>query len=308
MQMVIVMLIISIGVFLLVSMLPGDPIYAMLGDSISQETYDIVYAELGLDQPILQRYFNWLSNVLKGNLGTSYQFHMPVMDLLKERVPITIYLSILATVIALTLGVLFGVVSAVHRGKPIDTIITLLANACSCLPQFWIGIFLMYILAMKLGWLPSFGFTLPWEDFRMHINQLIMPIICLSIDGIAGIARQTRSSMLESIRQDYIRTAWAKGLKERTITYVHALKNSMIPILTLLGIRLSYVVGGSIFVESVFSIPGMGNLLVRSITSKDMPVVQACVLLTALVTCLAYIITDILYVLADPRVKLAKEE
>ena len=308
MQTVVVMLILSIGVFLLVSLLPGDPVYAMLGDSITPQEYDIAYRELGLDKPILQRYFEWLTKALRGDFGTSYQFHQPVSELLKERVPITIYLSVLATLIAMPLGVLFGVISAVHRGKAVDTIITLTANACSCLPQFWIGIFLMYIFAMKLGWLPSYGFTMPWENLGMHFKQLIMPIICLSIDGIAGIARQTRSSMLESIRQDYVRTAWAKGLKERTVIYIHTLKNSLIPIVTLLGVRMSYMVGGSIFVESVFSIPGIGSLLVRSITAKDLPLVQACVLLTALVTCIAYIVTDVLYVLVDPRIKLTKED
>lgn len=308
MQTVVVMLILSIGVFLLVSLLPGDPVYAMLGDSITPQEYDIAYRELGLDKPILQRYFEWLTKALRGDFGTSYQFHQPVSELLKERVPITIYLSVLATLIAMPLGVLFGVISAVHRGKAVDTIITLTANACSCLPQFWIGIFLMYIFAMKLGWLPSYGFTMPWENLGMHFKQLIMPIICLSIDGIAGIARQTRSSMLESIRQDYVRTAWAKGLKESTVIYIHTLKNSLIPIVTLLGVRMSYMVGGSIFVESVFSIPGMGSLLVRSITAKDLPLVQACVLLTALVTCIAYIVTDVLYVLVDPRIKLTKED
>lgn len=308
MQTVVVMLILSIGVFLLVSLLPGDPVYAMLGDGITPQEYDIAYRELGLDKPTLQRYFEWLTKALRGDFGTSYQFHQPVSELLKERVPITIYLSVLATLIAMPLGVLFGVISAVHRGKAVDTIITLTANACSCLPQFWIGIFLMYIFAMKLGWLPSYGFTMPWENLGMHFKQLIMPIICLSIDGIAGIARQTRSSMLESIRQDYVRTAWAKGLKERTVIYIHTLKNSLIPIVTLLGVRMSYMVGGSIFVESVFSIPGMGSLLVRSITAKDLPLVQACVLLTALVTCIAYIVTDVLYVLVDPRIKLTKED
>lgn len=308
-QAILVMLIISIGVFLLVSFLPGDPVYAILGEGISQETYYITYQELGLDKPILIRYFNWLSGAFRGDFGTSYQFHMPVKELLAERIPITIYLSVLATLIAMPLGVLFGVISAVHRGKPADTVITLAANVCSCLPQFWVGIFLMYVFAQKLGILPSFGFVMPpWEDFGEHIRHLIMPIICLSIDGIAGIARQTRSSMLESIRQDYVRTARAKGLKEWAVIYVHTLKNSMIPIVTLLGVRLSYMVGGSIFVESVFTIPGMGSLLVRAITQKDMPVVQACVMLTALVTCLAYIVTDVLYVMVDPRIKLAKND
>ena len=307
-QTLIVLLILSVCVFLLMSLLPGDPVYAMLGDNISQETHDIAWAELGLDKPILTRYFSWLSGALRGDFGSSYQFHMPVKDLLKTRIPITIYLSVLATLIAMPLGVLFGVISAVHRGRPVDTVITLIANTCSCLPQFWVGIFLMYIFATNLGLLPSYGFTLPWEDLGMHLKQLIMPLICLSIDGIAGITRQTRSSMLESIRQDYVRTAWAKGLKERTVIYVHVLKNSLIPIVTLLGVRLSYMVGGSIFVESVFTIPGMGSLLVRSITAKDIPVVQACVMLTALVTCMAYIVTDFLYVVVDPRIKIANRD
>ena len=308
-QAILVMMMISIGVFLLVSFLPGDPVYAILGEGISQETYDIAYRELGLDKPILIRYFDWLVNALHGDFGNSYQFHMPVKELLADRIPITIYLSVLATLIAMPLGVLFGVISAVHRGKPADTIITLVANICSCLPQFWVGVFLLYVFAQKMGILPSFGFVMPpWEDFGEHIRHLIMPIVCLSIDGIAGIARQTRSSMLESIRQDYVRTARAKGLKEQAVIYVHTLKNSMIPIVTLLGVRLSYMVGGSIFVESVFTIPGMGSLLVRAITQKDMPVVQACVMLTALVTCLAYIVTDLLYVMVDPRIKLDKKD
>lgn len=307
-QSLIVLLILSVSVFLLMSLLPGDPVYAMLGDGITPEQYQLTYHELGLDQPVMTRYFSWLLNVLRGNFGTSYQFHLPVAELLKERVPITIYLSTLATLIAMPLGVLFGVICAVNRGKKIDAVITLVANACSCLPQFWIGIFLMYIFAMKLKLLPSYGFTMPWVDFGKHIRQLIMPLICLSIDGIAGITRQTRSSMLESIRQDYVRTAKAKGLKPFAVTYIHTLKNSLIPIVTLFGVRLSYMVGGSIFVENVFSIPGMGSLLVRAITSKDIPLVQACVLLTSVVTVIAYIITDFIYVLVDPRIKLTKGE
>lgn len=307
-QMLVVMLIVSIGVFLLVDLLPADPIYAMLGDSITDETYWKAYYELGLDKPLLTRYFDWLGNALHGEFGVSYQFHMDVKELLAPRLKVTIYLSVLATLICMPLGILFGVISAVNRGKPIDNVITLVSNACSCLPQFWIGIFLLYIFAMKLGWLPSFGFTMPpWKDWTLHFRQLIMPLICLSIDGIAGITRQTHSSMLENIRQDYVRTAKSKGLAKNKVIFVHTLKNSLIPIVTLFGVRLSYMVGGSVFVESVFTIPGMGFLLARSITAQDVPVVQACVLLIALVTCLAYIVTDFLYVLVDPRIKLRRD-
>ena len=237
-QMLVVMLIVSIGVFLLVDLLPADPIYAMLGDSITDETYWKAYYELGLDKPLLTRYFDWLGNALHGEFGVSYQFHMDVKELLAPRLKVTIYLSVLATLICMPLGILFGVISAVNRGKPIDNVITLVSNACSCLPQFWIGIFLLYIFAMKLGWLPSFGFTMPpWKDWTLHFRQLIMPLICLSIDGIAGITRQTRSSMLENIRQDYVRTAKSKGLAKNKVIFVHTLKNSLIPIVTLFGVR-----------------------------------------------------------------------
>lgn len=229
-QMLVVMLIVSIGVFLLVDLLPADPIYAMLGDSITDETYWKAYYELGLDKPLLTRYFDWLGNALHGEFGVSYQFHVDVKELLAPRLKVTIYLSVLATLICMPLGILFGVISAVNRGKPIDNVITLVSNACSCLPQFWIGIFLLYIFAMKLGWLPSFGFTMPpWKDWTLHFRQLIMPLICLSIDGIAGITRQSRSSMLENIRQDYVRTAKSKGLAKNKVIFVHTLKNSLIP-------------------------------------------------------------------------------
>lgn len=275
----------------------------MMGEEVSQEEYDRVYHELELDKPVMVRYVSWLTKAFRGNLGQSTQFHKPTVDVLSERVPVTLYLSFIAFIISVPLGILFGVISAVFRGKAADNVVTLLANITACLPQFWIGVLVMYVFSLKLGWLPSYGFTFPWDDFSASMRQTAMPLFCLALGGIATTTRQTRSSMLEVIRQDYVRTARSKGLTEKKVIFVHALKNGLIPVITILGMRLGAMLGGSMFVESVFSIPGMGSLFVKAITSRDMPVVQACVLITAVVACVVNLLTDILYAVVDPRIR-----
>ena len=206
------------------------------------------------------------------------------------------------------IGVLFGILTAVKRGTKTDTIITMLANVTMCLPQFWIAICLMFIFGMKLGWLPAFGLDWSWNvGLGEHIKHLIMPLFCLSLGGIAGFTRQTRSSILEVIRQDYVRTAWSKGLGERRVIMKHTLKNGLVPIITILGHRLSIMIGGTMFVENVFTIPGMGTLIVRSVQSRDIPTIQALVLVTSFICCTAYILTDLMYVAVDPRIRLTSE-
>ncbi|MBT9778454.1 ABC transporter permease subunit [Clostridium sp. MCC353] len=302
-QMVVILFLISVFVFMLMSFIPGDPVYAMMGEEVSQEEYDRVYHELELDKPVMVRYASWLTKAFRGDLGKSTQFHKPTVDVLSERVPVTLYLSFIAFIISVPLGILFGVISAVFRGKAADNVVTLLANITACLPQFWIGVLVMYVFSLKLGWLPSYGFTFPWDDFSASMRQTAMPLFCLALGGIATTTRQTRSSMLEVIRQDYVRTARSKGLTEKKVIFVHALKNGLIPVITILGMRLGAMLGGSMFVESVFSIPGMGSLFVKAITSRDMPVIQACVLITAVVACVVNLLTDILYAVVDPRIR-----
>lgn len=301
-QTLLVLWILSVLVFLLVSLLPGDPVYAMLGGEISQETYDRWYYALNLDKSLPMRYLLWLWDAVRGNFGDSASFHMPVIDVLKERVPVTLYLSLLSFFISIPLGIVFGIISAVFRGKKIDTFVTLLANIFCCLPQFFLSVLFLYLFAMKLQWLPTYGFTWPWDDFGMSLKQMVMPLLCLTLGGVASITRQTRSSMLEVIRQDYVRTARSKGLEERKVIFVHALKNALIPVITLMGLRLGGLIGGSMFVESVFNISGMGTTLVRAITAQDIPLIQACVLLIAVVACVVNIITDIIYAAVDPRI------
>ena len=307
-QMLAVIILVSVFIFLLMSFLPGDPVYALRGDLISPEEYHQTYLQLGLDKPIIVRYFTWLFAAFHGDFGTSVQFHEPISQLLSERIPVTIYLALISFVISALTGVIFGVITAVFRGKKIDTVITLLANITVCMPQFWIGILVMYIFSLKLGWLPSFGFTWPWVNLGKSIQQSIMPIFCLALGGIASTTRQTRSSMLEVIQQDYVRTARSKGMKEKRVILIHVLRNGLLPVITLTGLRLSFVLGGSMFIESVFSIPGMGSLLVKSIMARDIPVVQACVLITAALTCVINLLTDILYAAVDPRIRFERGE
>lgn len=302
-QTMIVLFIVSVFVFLMVSFLPGDPVYAMLGGEISQETYNRWYYELGLDQPLLIRYFLWISKAVTGNFGTSASQHMAVIEVIAQRLPVTLYLSLLAFFVSIPTGIALGVLAAINRGKKIDGALTTFANVCSCLPQFFLSILFLYLFSMKMHWLPSFGFTWPWVDLGKSIQQTIMPLLCLAIGGVASICRQTRSSMLEVIGQDYIRTARSKGLKPDKIITVHALKNALIPVITLMGLRLGGMFGGSMFVESVFNISGMGTLLVSAIRAQDIPLIQACVLLIAVVACVVNIITDIVYAAVDPRIK-----
>lgn len=302
-QTMIVLFIVSVFVFLMVSFLPGDPVYAMLGGEISQETYNRWYYELGLDQPLLIRYFLWISKAVTGNFGTSASQHMAVIEVIAQRLPVTLYLSLLAFFVSIPTGIVLGVLAAINRGKKIDGALTTFANVCSCLPQFFLSVLFLYLFSMKMHWLPSFGFTWPWVDFGKSIQQTIMPLLCLAIGGVASICRQTRSSMLEVIGQDYIRTARSKGLKPNKIITVHALKNALIPVITLMGLRLGGMIGGSMFVESVFNISGMGTLLVSAIRAQDIPLIQACVLLIAVVACVVNIITDIVYAAVDPRIK-----
>ncbi len=303
-QTLLVLVILSFIIFLLISFLPGDPVYAMLGGEISQETYMRWYQELNLDKPLLLRYVLWLLDAVRGQFGTSASFHMAVTDVLAERVPVTIYFSLLSFFISIPIGIVFGIISAVYRGKKIDTIVTLAANIFCCLPQFFLSVLFLYLFAMKMKLLPSYGFVWPWDNFSQSIKQTIMPLLCLTLGGVASITRQTRSSMLEVIRQDYVRTARSKGLEEKKVIFVHSLKNAMIPVITLMGLRLGGLIGGSMFVESVFNIPGMGMTLVNAITAQDIPLIQACVLLIAVVASVVNVITDIVYAAVDPRIHL----
>ncbi len=304
---VIVLLLVVTFVFFAMRLLPGDPIRMLVTQSqqtqFSEEQVEALRRLNGLDKSLAVQYFEWLSDVVRGDLGRSIMSHAPVIDQITHRVPVTLYLGVLSFIISIILGVPAGIISAIRRGTWIDTVVTTLANLGITVPTFWLGVILMYFFALHLGWLPVMGYTSPFKDFWMSTKQVIMPVICLAIFPIAGNARQTRSAMLEVMHQDYIRTAWAKGLKERSIIIKHALKNGMIPVVTLIGTAVGQILGGAVLIEQVFAIPGMGRLALSSVINQDYPYVQAVILIIATTTLMANLAVDLAYGWLDPRIR-----
>jgi peptide/nickel transport system permease protein len=303
MQTFVVLIIVTFIVFLLLYLIPGDPARTMLGIEASAQDVAALRSQLGLDRPMMVQFGSWLFHVLQGDLGRSIQFHQPVSHLITTRLPVTIYVGILALILSTILGVGAGVISAVRRGTVLDQAITVFANAGVAVPVFWLGILGIYLFALQLGWLPVQGYTSPFENLAFSIHQIIMPVLCLAMVPLATLVRQSRSAMLEVIQQDYIRTAWSKGLKERRIIIRHALRNAMIPIVTVLGLSVRYVVSGSVLIETVFNIPGMGRLIVSGVFNKDFILVQGCVLIVALAIAITNLAVDISYAFIDARIR-----
>ena len=298
-----VLIIVSILSFLLLHLLPGDPVASMLGSDAKPADVAQLRHELSLDKPITLQYVDWISGVLHGDLGKSINFRENVSTLIGQKLPITAYLGFLALLVSIVVGIWAGILGATRRGSFIDGLISLLANVGMAVPTFWLGILGIYVLGLKLDLLPIQGFTWPSVDLWKSLGQSVMPVFCLAVPGIAMLARQTRSSMLETLQQDYIRTAYAKGLRERTVVYKHALKNALIPIVTLLGVQVRYLFGGAVLTETVFNIPGMGRLLVTASFNKDYLVVQGCTLFIGVVVCLTNLIVDLSYGWIDPRIR-----
>jgi peptide/nickel transport system permease protein len=244
-----------------------------------------------------------MNGLIHGNLGKSIYYHEDISTLLADRLPVTLVLGFTAFVLSTIFGILAGVLAAIRRGSWIDTVVTSLANIGVTIPVFWLGLLLMYFFGFKLNWLPIAGYVSPFSDPIEGIKTMIMPVACLAVTGLAGTARQTRSSMLEVIRQDYIRTAWSKGLRERIIIFRHALKISLIPVVTLMGIGVGLIFGGSVLVETVFAIPGLGRLLTQSIFAQDYTVIQSGTLVISAIIVLVNLIVDISYGWIDPRVR-----
>ena len=303
-QTLIIIVLVSFLTFILISLMPKDPVYSLYGTDITQEEYDLHFVEMGLDHPLLVRYADWALSALRGDFGISYRYHDSVLTIIGQKLGVSMYLTIVSTLVSFPSGILVGVITAVKRGKWQDSVLTVTANICASIPSFVIAVVMLWVFSIKLKLLPSNGFTYPWEDLGLHLRQIVMPLICLSLGGISSVCRQTRSAMLESIRQDYVRTARAKGLKENFIIYKHVLRNALVPVVTLVGNRLAMMLGMTLFVENVFSIPGIGSLMVNSVNNVDMPVIQACVMLSALIISLAYLLTDFMYVVVDPRISL----
>jgi len=302
-----VLIIVTLVVFLAMRMLPGDPIYMVLSSgeisNITEEQIQAARHEFGLDKPLMVQYFNWVGGIFHGDFGTSIMLRRSPASMIMQGVPITLNLSILAFIISLIVGIPAGVICAIRRGSWIDTAVTVFCNIGITVPIFWLGTMLIYLFSLEWHVLPVQGYTSPFIDLAKNIRQIIMPVLCLSIFPIASTARQTRSSMLEVMRQDYVRTAWSKGLKERAVVINHALKNGLIPVVTLSGMGLGIIIGGSVLIETVFNIQGVGQMLVTAVNSHDYPVVQGFILFIAVVVLFINLLVDISYAWLDPRIR-----
>lgn len=299
----VVILLISVFSFSLVHLLPGDPAVLALGSEASETDVENFREKYNLNKPITEQYLLWMKGMLQGDLGDSIAYSRPVLSCLAERLPRTVSIGLPALIISSILGILAGIISAVHRGKFVDNFITFLSTVGLGAPQFWLGIVGIWIFGMKLGWLPLSGYVAPEENFGQYVYYGLMPILILSFSLLASVARQTRSNMLEVVNQDYIRTARADGLAERSVIYKHALKNALIPVITTIGMQVRVVVGGSLMVEQVFNIAGIGTLLVSAVNGRDYMVVQGCVFMISLVTVGVNFLIDLLYGVVDPRIR-----
>jgi len=303
--MVPVLFLVSVISFGLIFVLPGDPALAMLGpDQIeNKQLYLTLRAQLGLNQPIPIQYLHWLVNVLHGNLGTSIRTSFPVMTLLLQSLGPTVQLSALAMLIALAIALPVGIISAARPGSWADFVGTIGALVGVAIPDFWLGVMLIFVFSLTLRILPPEGYVSPTRNLGQSLELMIMPAFTLGSVLAAVITRQIRSAMLEALQQDYVVTARAKGLRERFVLVRHALRNALIPVLTVIGLQIGQLMGGVVIAESIFAIPGMGRLAVDSIFFRDFPVVQGVVLVMAVAVLVANFITDVLYAVVDPRIR-----
>lgn len=288
-------------VFFILSLTPGNPAAMILGEGATKESIAALEQQMGLNDPLPVRYFHFIVNALHGDLGTSYRNTLPVMPMVLERFPATALLATASIFVALLIGIPTGIISAKRQYSMIDYSMTILALIGVSMPVFWLGLLLVMVFSLKLGWLPSQNMIT--DNFFTLIRSLILPSFTLGAMSAATTMRMTRSSMLEVIRQDYIATARAKGLPERKITYRHMIKNALIPIITAVGLQFGQLLGGSMLTETIFSWPGLGRLMVENIKAKDIPVVLGSVLFLAIMFSVVNLLVDIIYAFVDPRIK-----
>jgi len=290
-----VLLGVAFVIFAIMNVAEGDPVYQVAGPDATQEQLEALRVEMGLNGSLLQRYFRYIGKLLQGDLGVSYISKMDVMKLYLQRLPNTLRLASLAMLVAVVISVPLGIVAAVNQNTWKDTLAMILALIGLSMPNFWLGLLLMLLFALKLGWFPSGGA----EGFA----SVILPAVTVGVGLAALLTRTTRSSMLDVLRQDYLRTARAKGVSERKVIYHHALRNALIPIITIFGVQFSNVLGGSVLAETVFAWPGVGRLVVDAIDQRDIPTVTGALIMTTMLVTIVNLVVDIVYAYVDPRIK-----
>lgn len=291
-----------IVVFLVVHLIPGDPVRAVLGDTATPEQITRTRQDLGLDQPLPAQFLDYITRVVQGDLGTSIASRQSVTDQVAARLPATVSLAVAGVAVSVLLGIPLGILGATLRGRVADFIALIVSTIGVAAPSFWVGILLSTLFAVQLGWLPATGGGTPGDPGSI-VLALILPATALGLSGMAMIARMTRSSMLDVLSEDYVRTARAKGAAERRVVYRHALRNAAIPIATVIGLNFGHLLGGTIVMETVFARPGIGKLLLDAILGRDYPVVQGVTLVIAISFVLVNLLTDLTYTYLDPRLK-----
>jgi len=282
-------------VFFIMSLTPGSPGQIILGSNAKPEAIASLNHELGFDKPFIQRYLNYVLDAARGDFGESYFSGKPVFNDIFFKFPTTFTIAFFSVFFASVIGIPLGIFSAIRQYSAFDIAITIFALLMASVPSFWFGLMMILVFSLQLGWLPSFGIG--------TVSHYVLPVACMALPTAAGIMRLTRSTMLETIKSDYIRTARAKGAKESSIIWKHSLKNALLPVITVLGMSFAGLLGGSIFIEKVFSIPGLGGLMLSAIVTNDVPVVMGCTIFLATLFCSIMLVLDIIYSFIDPRIK-----
>jgi peptide/nickel transport system permease protein len=298
----------SVLIFVLMRLAPGnitDIIFESAG-YVDEADRKRLATELGIDRPIPVQYARWLAEFLSGDLGKSYRYDLPAWEVIKPRLPVTLELAVLALGFSILLGVPTGVISAIRRGRPLDYALRVVSLAGLSMPSFWLAMVVILLLVRSLGLIPSMTYVSPFENLGANLFQFLLPALAVGYRSSALIMRITRSAMLEVLREDYIRTAWAKGQRETLVVWRHALKNASLPVITLIGIEFAFLIGGLIVTETVFNLPGVARYLVDAIQVRDYPIVQNLAMLIAVVTVLANLTVDLVYTWLDPRIKYGK--
>ena len=302
-QLIPTLVLVSVLIFSLQQLLPGDPALVMAGEEKDPEVIEQIRRQYRLDRPLPVQYFYWIGGVLTGDLGESMRLKAPVLDLILQKLPVTLQLATMAMIIALLIGVSAGVISAVKKDSFWDYAVNVISLWGISTPNFWLGIMLIFLFAVTLGWLPASGYVSPWEDWRQSLATTIMPAFVLG-NAIAGvIMRHTRSAMLQALQSDYVRTARAKGLSERTVVLKHAMRNALTPVITLGALEFGTLLSGAVLTEQIFTIPGFGKLIVDAVFNRDYAVVQGVVLVTATAYITLSLLADLAYFVVNPRLQ-----
>ena len=294
---------VSVLIFSLQKLLPGDAAVALAGEENDPAAVAAIRARYHLDRPVVVQYGIWMARVLRGDLGESLRNRLPVAELLAAKLPVTVELAVCSMTVALVIGIPAGVLSAARRGGPVDVAANVVALSGLSVPHFWLGIMLILLFAVRLGWLPASGYVPPWEDFGRNLTTILLPSVVLGT-GVAGVMmRHTRGAMLQVLDADYVRTARAKSVPERLVVLKHALRNALIPVITLGAIEFGRLLSGAVLTEQIFAIPGFGKMLVDGVLNRDYAVVQGVVLVSATLYVLLNLLADVLYFLANPRLR-----